>query len=480
MVKLMKKILPVSLIVVLGLCFSFVFVGCSEPDPPSSVGVVYSVTFDPSGGTGIFPEQSVEDGKKVTKPLDPIRNGYAFMGWYEGSLKWDFTAAKVSRNTELVAKWSKIGEMWEGSEFLTFSKIDGTTECRVTGYSGNESKVVIPSMVSLNGDDYTVTKIDPVVFWNKESITEVVFGNYISEIGDGAFMGTNLVSVSFPDSLKVIGDSAFYFIPTLETIEFGYNSRLESIGDQAFMSSCIESFTMPFTLEHIGEGAFKMTNLKNLYFSYAGNLKTIGSEAFMNTEIVSVDIPEGVEVIGDCAFYGVTTLNFAVVPSFLHSVGADIFYGSGISCIYVRSSGLGSGSYSAFWRRTENAMIPARFYSAELDFIPGSWHYVNNIPTLWIMRVDFTIDFYDTIVEEGASVALFAYEEGSGREVVFNLTKKSGQNVYYKNLDLLKYNLFRVAVFAPGVNPEYLTDADYFSRVYEIEEYNCIFELSDE
>jgi len=64
----------------------------------------YIVTFDSAGGS-VAANQSIEQGKVVTKPTDPSKEGYTFFGWYDESGKlYDFTST-VSKNITLTAQW---------------------------------------------------------------------------------------------------------------------------------------------------------------------------------------------------------------------------------------------------------------------------------------------------------------------------------------------------------------------------------------
>lgn len=65
----------------------------------------YTVTFDTDGGNSIA-SQTVEDGKTATKPADPTKNGYTFIGWYHNDTLFNFNT-KIVGNVTLVAKWEK-------------------------------------------------------------------------------------------------------------------------------------------------------------------------------------------------------------------------------------------------------------------------------------------------------------------------------------------------------------------------------------
>ena len=67
--------------------------------------VRFTVTFNPAGGSPV-PSQSVEDGTTVTKPADPTRDGYTFVGWYLGNSPYDF-ASPVTTDLILIARWNQ-------------------------------------------------------------------------------------------------------------------------------------------------------------------------------------------------------------------------------------------------------------------------------------------------------------------------------------------------------------------------------------
>lgn len=83
----------------------------SETSQPSSQGggeqtQKWTVTFDSQGGSSVA-SQKVEHGKTATKPADPTRDNYSFLGWYEESAaitEFDF-ATPITANRTLYAGW---------------------------------------------------------------------------------------------------------------------------------------------------------------------------------------------------------------------------------------------------------------------------------------------------------------------------------------------------------------------------------------
>ena len=65
----------------------------------------YIVTFNTDGANNIEPV-SVGKNETISKPSDPVKSGYKFIGWYLNDELFDFTT-KIDKNITLVAKWEK-------------------------------------------------------------------------------------------------------------------------------------------------------------------------------------------------------------------------------------------------------------------------------------------------------------------------------------------------------------------------------------
>jgi|GEM_PF-5976361 len=74
---------------------------------------------------GVYvPDQSVDDGGKVVKPVDPVFDGYTFEGWYSDRARtdlWDFDNDTVNGGTTLYAKWSG-GNTWKTKAAMTTAR----------------------------------------------------------------------------------------------------------------------------------------------------------------------------------------------------------------------------------------------------------------------------------------------------------------------------------------------------------------------
>ena len=68
--------------------------------------VKYAVIFNRNMGSDVTTVY-VNKGGYVTRPADPVREGYKFAGWYYNNTLYDFNNS-VNKNIVLIAKWERI------------------------------------------------------------------------------------------------------------------------------------------------------------------------------------------------------------------------------------------------------------------------------------------------------------------------------------------------------------------------------------
>ena len=90
----------------------------------------YVVTFDTNGG-GNVSTLTIEKNGKVTKPADPVKEGYVFDGWYYNNKKFDFNT-EITQDMKLEARWIPVEAtgISLNAQSLTL-KPDGTAELKV-------------------------------------------------------------------------------------------------------------------------------------------------------------------------------------------------------------------------------------------------------------------------------------------------------------------------------------------------------------
>ena len=65
----------------------------------------YTVTFNSHGGSSVE-AQIIEEGNIITKPEDPVRDGYEFAGWELDGYVYNFDSP-VNKDIVLVATWAE-------------------------------------------------------------------------------------------------------------------------------------------------------------------------------------------------------------------------------------------------------------------------------------------------------------------------------------------------------------------------------------
>lgn len=99
--------------------------------------------------------------------------------------------------------------------------------------------------------------IQAEAFAERQDITRVILTPSVREIGGASFAGCeNLKSVVFADdcNLKLICDGAFTLCHSLR--EFQFRGGLKEIGEMAFWETELTSVTLPESVESVGESAF--------------------------------------------------------------------------------------------------------------------------------------------------------------------------------------------------------------------------------
>ncbi|MBE7046808.1 MAG: hypothetical protein E7396_05265 [Ruminococcaceae bacterium] len=103
----------------------------------------YTVTFDANGGYPVPAAQTVEHGECATKPADPAKQGFDFLGWYIGADEYNF-ATYVTSGITLVARW-------EVKKFtVSFDSMGGSSVSPVNNVEYG-TKINEPSEPSMTG-----------------------------------------------------------------------------------------------------------------------------------------------------------------------------------------------------------------------------------------------------------------------------------------------------------------------------------------
>ena len=264
----------------------------------------------------------------------------------------------------------------------------------VVTYSGEydyTGAVVIPSKVTNNGIEYTVTGIKKSAFYNCFNLTSITIpatvtnieieslsntialttiiveeGNPVYDsrnncnavietatntliagckntiipegikaIGTSAFRDCdNLTSIELPATIESIGDYAFYYCTKMENITLPQG--LKTIGTAAFGQSGIKSITLPQSLTSLGNSAFSYSDITKVTFDNCA--VSLGDYAFNSCRLTSVDLGSSITSIGSYAFSYNYNLKSIVIPNSVTSIGSYAFINNRLTSVVIPNS----------------------------------------------------------------------------------------------------------------------------------------------
>lgn len=215
----------------------------------------------------------------------------------------------------------------------------------------------IPSAQSVEFLGNKVEEINAYAFGSCENLVSISIPDSVTEIGQSAFAGTGITSIALPDAITVIPESAFESCKNLEQVTLG--QYVETIKLSAFgsceslttiilpnsvktlenfvFSQCrrLKSVQLNDGLTAIGAGVFdRCWELTSI--TIPDSVTTFGSNIFSDCrELQEVNLPSKMSVIPYTMFKGCKALSNIIIPESVTEIQSRAFSGTGLASIII-------------------------------------------------------------------------------------------------------------------------------------------------
>lgn len=195
----------------------------------------------------------------------------------------------------------------------TFDSLESLGIRAFANTTGITGTVVLPERITeipegaflntgITGVDWShITVIGKSAFSKCAGLTELHLPDSVTSIGESAFKGSGLAGeLQLPNSITSIGNEAFRNVKIEGNLVLP--SALTFLGTRAFNETTISSVTFPDTLKNIGNYAFyNCPNLSGTLIIPEG-VVSIGTAAFTKTGIEKLELADSVQTISAGAF----------------------------------------------------------------------------------------------------------------------------------------------------------------------------------
>lgn len=189
---------------------------------------------------------------------------------------------------------------YEGVEYNIISEDNHT--CEVGKNTDKiEGDLVIPSVVTYGGTEYTVTAIGAEAFALDTKLTSLTIPETVTKICYGAIMKTFIPALVIPDNVTEIEERGVFGNWKLMSLQISKNVR--QIRHETFSGNLrLEEIVIPDGVEVIENEAFNFCS-GAVKLTLGSTVKSIGKMAFAGcSKVTEVTIPASVNDLGEEAF----------------------------------------------------------------------------------------------------------------------------------------------------------------------------------
>ena len=168
----------------------------------------------------------------------------------------------------------------------------------------------------------------------KDQISAVVMEDGASTIGDYAFYGMDITTITIPETVTVIGNYAFKNAAHLDNVVLP--SGLTRLGESAFYAcTSLTAIDIPASLWTVQPYTFKnCTALQTVTF-HEGNLQKIADGAFYATGLTQVHLPDCLDILDVYVFKNCAALEEITLSASLTEIRTAVLYGTAIRQIEI-------------------------------------------------------------------------------------------------------------------------------------------------
>ncbi len=331
--------------------------------------------------------------------------GYVFGKW---SMFWNYNTW-TSVNDNLTVEWNCDGLVEiDKVTYLLRGTGEAVAIAQNLTFVGSLTNYTIPSTVTYKEKTYTVTELGAQLFKDELLLSVVTIPDTINVIGDQAFYGTNLESLTLPEGLETIGDLAFAMNTNLKYVyvpascsEIGYfaftganNAELFMGRDSAPTGSGLIGYKMGwnYTTSLTGidlgniagavETLFKNGTELPTYWSARGKVqqKVTGWGGLLNGTYKEMNLNIVVKTDNTAYIYGnEQTSAFMPLLERVTLPSAVTFNGESITVTVIKANAFGSAVSEIFIPSTVTTIEPNAFDSAvtvktDATETPAGWN----------------------------------------------------------------------------------------------------------